>query len=124
MKGPVIRTKRVYLDAEPSDGRRILVDRLWPRGVSKEKARIDHWAKAVAPSRVLREWFAHEPGKWPEFKRRYAEELDTDEASVEALIGQLGSRKVTFLYAARSDDFNNAVALKAYIEARLKRLEG
>ena len=124
MRGPDIRTKRVYRDPEPSDGRRILVDRLWPRGLSRAKAAIDAWVKAVAPSRALREWYAHDPDKWTEFRRRYADELDANEEAVAALIGELGSDKVTFLYAARTDEFNNAVALKAYIEARLKQVDG
>lgn len=114
-----ILTKRVYLEPEAADGRRILVDRLWPRGLSKAQARIDYWAKETAPSKELREWYGHDPDKWTAFRQRYAGELDAGREGVDALIERLGTGTVTFLYAAKTDEFNNAVALKGYIEARL-----
>jgi len=76
----MISTKRAYETAERSDGYRVLIDRLWPRGVSKAKARLDAWEKAIAPSRKLREWYGHDPAKWPEFRRRYTNELRAAEA--------------------------------------------
>lgn len=113
-----IQTKRIYDDVEASDGTRILVDRLWPRGVSKEEAQLDEWMKAVAPSDELREWFDHDPGRWDEFRIRYHEELDETEA-VQNLIELADSGTVTLLYAASDREHNNAVALRAYLEKRL-----
>ena len=115
---PHILLKRVYEPAEPSDGCRVLVERLWPRGVAKDAARIDHWAREVAPSTELRKWFGHRPERWLEFRRRYFAELDR---SVEALELPIHARDgvLTLVYSAREERFNNAVALKDYLETRL-----
>lgn len=111
-----IALKRAYEATSREDGCRILVERLWPRGVSKQKARIDLWAKEAAPSSELRRWFAHDPDKWTEFKRRYAEELAANEPALAPIREQLGAGPVTFVFASRELRFNNAVALKEYLE--------
>lgn len=108
-----IALKRVYDEPEPSDGTRVLVDRLWPRGLSKERARVDVWLKEVAPSNELRKWFGHDPAKFAEFRRRYQEELKTA-AGQEALeqlreLSKQGS--LTLLFAAHDSQHNNAVVL-------------
>ena len=108
----MFRIKRVYEEPATEDGKRILVDRLWPRGVSKEAARIDEWLKEIAPSDELRKWFGHDPARWEEFRERYRREL---EAKTE-LLGHLRTvaRKgaVTLLFAAKDEEHNNAVVLK------------
>ena len=110
-----IRLKRIYETASSDDGVRILVDRLWPRGLSKERAKIDRWLREVAPSNVLRRWFNHEPEKWAEFKRRYFEELSEKDRVVRT-IHELASREtVTLLFAASDTRLNNAVAFKEYV---------
>jgi len=111
---PPPRTKRAYEAPAASDGRRILVDRLWPRGLSKARARIDTWARALAPSDALRKWYAHDTGKWSEFKRRYFAELDANVEGVEALREHLGV-EVTFVFGSREEKLNNAVALIEYL---------
>ena len=117
-KRPELVTKRVYEDAEESDGRRILIDRLWPRGLSKEKARIDYWAKDASPSGALRKWYQHDPGKWEEFRRRYFEELDAAPEAVEALRAALGPGRNSILFGSKEPDLNNARALVEYLESR------
>jgi len=112
-----IRIKRVYEDDHPADGSRILVDRLWPRGISKERARIHHWAKEIAPSNELRKWYQHDPRKWDEFKRRYYNELNAKPDALEAFKAQLTGDTVTFLFSATERELNNAAALKAYVES-------
>jgi len=111
-----ILLKRVYEATEPTDGCRILVERLWPRGVSKEDARIDLWAKETAPSTELRRWFDHDPDKWAEFKRRYFGELRTRPESLEPVLERIQAGPVAFVYSSRELRFNNAVALKEYVE--------
>ena len=113
-----VRTKRVYDKPEPSDGRRILIDRLWPRGLAKTVAKIDFWAKAVAPSNELRRWYQHEPAKWREFRRRYFAELDANPAGVAELRSQLGRGTVTVLFGSKETRRNNATALREYLTAR------
>jgi uncharacterized protein YeaO (DUF488 family) len=112
-----LHIKRVYEPAAADDGVRVLVDRLWPRGLSKEKAAIDHWAKDVAPSTELRRWFDHEPGRWDGFVARYRVELDAPEAQAEVATIRAFLRKsrVTLLYAAHDEELNNAVALRDYL---------
>lgn len=106
-----ISIKRVYLPAEDSDGYRVLVDRLWPRGIKKENARIDLWAKALAPSAELRKWFNHIPGRFDEFSKKYVEELKTN-PEVAPILDKLRQHdKVTLLYGARDEQHNNAVVL-------------
>jgi uncharacterized protein YeaO (DUF488 family) len=112
-----ILVKRVYDEPEEADGCRILVDRLWARGLSKEKARVDVWAKKVAPSTALRRWYGHDPDKWPEFKSRYAAELEANREEVEKLLVRIHTGTVTFLYSSKERRLNNAVALKEYIKS-------
>ncbi len=114
----MIAVKRIYDEPGPRDGYRVLVDRLWPRGVKKEDARLDEWLKEVAPSNELRKRFKHEAGTWNEFKRRYFEELAAQEEAVAGLADKIKRGKVTLLYAARDTERNNAVALKEYLEAK------
>ncbi len=112
-----IRIKRVYEEPEEADGRRVLVDRLWTRGLSKEKAKLDVWVKEIAPSTELRRWYGHDPDKWLEFKTRYAAELEANPARVEELLAEVQAGTVTFLYSSKEERLNNAVALKEYIES-------
>jgi uncharacterized protein YeaO (DUF488 family) len=115
----IIRLKRAYDAPAPDDGYRVLVDRIWPRGVSKEKARLDEWLKELAPSSGLRKWFNHEPDKWEEFIDRYFKELDGHPELLAALARQANQGCVTLIFSARDLDHNNAAALKRYLE-RLK----
>jgi uncharacterized protein YeaO (DUF488 family) len=112
-----LKIKRVYEDAARPDGMRILVDRLWPRGIAKEKAKIDLWLKDIAPSNVLRKRFHAKPEKWDAFLEAYFAELESDAATeaAEALRRHIRNGTVTLLYAARDEDHNNAVALKAWL---------
>lgn len=112
--------KRVYDPPAPQDGKRYLVDRIWPRGVSKDQAALDGWLKDLAPSTGLREWFNHEPEKWEEFKRRYQEELASPEAAsrMAGMKEQAARETVTLLFAAKDTQHNNAVALRTFLEDR------
>ena len=116
----MIRIKRVYAPPEESDGVRILVDRLWPRGVSKAAARADEWRKDLAPTTVLREWFGHDPSKWEEFQSRYRNELEAAGKMDELrILGERARREaLTLVYAARDEARNNAVVIKKLIEKR------
>ena len=112
----MIRLKRAYEAASKDDGLRILVERLWPRGVSKPKARIDLWLKHLAPSAELRRWYGHDPARWEQFRKRYRTELK-DVADVLALLKYVTEgRTVTFVYAAGDEERNSAVALKEFVE--------
>lgn len=114
-----IAVKRVYAAPAPEDGFRILVDRLWPRGVSKEHAEVDLWAKDVAPSNELRKWFDHDPAKWREFTKRYRAELDAAPEHLATLREAMAGRnKVTLLYGAKNEGNNQAVFLKELLAAR------
>lgn len=109
----VIRLKRVYDDASPDDGTRVLVDRLWPRGLSREVAKVDLWLKGLAPSDELRRWFNHDPERWPEFRKRYRAELAENSEDLETLRRLVaGKTPVTLLFAAKDSEHNNAVVLK------------
>lgn len=112
----MIRIKRVYEPPDPSDGLRILVDRLWPRGLAKKKARIVEWRKDVAPSDALRRWFGHDPRKWREFKRRYRQELGRKAEELKELAGQARRGTITLLFASRDEKHNNALVLKEELE--------
>ncbi|HXR50056.1 MAG TPA: DUF488 domain-containing protein [Verrucomicrobiae bacterium] len=112
----MIKIKRVYWEYDPKDGKRILIDRLWPRGLSKDKARIDLWLKDIAPTAELRQWFGHDPGKWPEFQKRYESELDANKESVETLRNQLEDGPATLVYGAKDEQHNDAVVLAEYLE--------
>jgi len=115
-----LQIKRVYEPPAPGDGYRVLVDRLWPRGLSKERAALDEWLPAVAPSPALRRWFSHEPARWAEFRRRYSRELAAAPAApaLARLRALIARRPVTLLYAARDPAHNQAVALQAHLDKR------
>ncbi|MDZ7289423.1 MAG: DUF488 domain-containing protein [candidate division KSB1 bacterium] len=115
-----LKIKRIYDPAEPSDGRRILVDRLWPRGIAKDKARIDEWLKELAPSDQLRKLFHHKPERWEEFEKRYRDELQSPEKQeqIKQLQALAKKRTVTLLFAARDTEHNNAVALANFIKRK------
>lgn len=119
----MIRMKRAYDPATPDDGYRVLVERLWPRGVSKERAQLDDWAKAVAPSSDLRRWYDHDPAKWDTFQQRYEQELQAPEA--QAVLDDLTTRAregtVTLVYSSKDSDISCAVALKRLLTERVDR---
>lgn len=110
-----INLKRVYEPPAAEDGTRILVDRLWPRGLTKEKARVDLWLKDIAPSTELRKWFGHDPARWAEFKRRYRAELSHDTEQVAQLKAETKKGRVTLVYGARDEEHNDAVVLLDYL---------
>lgn len=115
-----ISVKRVYEEAAEDDGVRILVDRLWPRGISKEKGKIDKWVKELSPSSELRKWYSHDHEKWSEFKDRYFRELKENSEQVEELLSEYRNSKVTFLFSSKELKLNNAFALKEYLESKWK----
>jgi uncharacterized protein YeaO (DUF488 family) len=124
----LIRIQRIYDNPKgnSNDGFRILVDRLWPRGLSKDKVKVDLWQKDIAPSNSLRKWFGHDEKKWDEFKRRYFKELDEKSELVNIILSKVkgdeesSSSTVTLLYGTKEDKFNNAIALKEYLEEKIK----
>ena len=107
-----LQLKRAYEPAEPSDGMRILIDRLWPRGVSKDKARLDDWMKDIAPSAELREWFGHDPARWAEFQRRYKAELKQHGHELDRIRALAKKHTITLVYAAHDEQHNDAVVLR------------
>lgn len=111
-----IKLKRAYDPPAKADGHRVLVDRLWPRGIAKEDLRVDLWARDLAPSTALRKWFEHDPAKWAEFKRRYRRELDGQPEAVGAVRDILRHGTVTLVFAAKQAELSNAAALKEYLE--------
>ena len=115
-----IHVKRAYDPPAPSDGARILVDRLWPRGISKEKLKLDTWMKEIATSNELRKWFHHGEHTWAEFRTRYFEELKEQPELVAELRRKGRGHTVTLIYSARDEEQNNAVALKEYLERRAR----
>jgi uncharacterized protein YeaO (DUF488 family) len=117
----VLRLKRVYDPAVSADGMRILVDRLWPRGLNRQKAEIDRWMKEIAPSAELRQWFGHEPARWAEFQRRYKQELRAQSELVNELANLAARGRVTLVFGARDETRNDAVVLAAVVRARMKR---
>ena len=110
-----MKLKRVYEKPSKDDGRRILVDRLWPRGLTKEKANVDLWLKEIAPSTSLRKWFDHDPGKWKEFQKRYQQELNNNKEQVALLKEQLKKGAVTLVYGAKDEEHNEALVLKEWL---------
>ncbi len=112
----MIRLKRVYDPPEDADGARFLVERLWPRGVSKEAARLDGWLKDAAPSNELRSWYSHDPSKWDEFKKRYFRELEKERTALQPVREAAKRGTVTFVFAAKDPDLSNARALKEFLE--------
>jgi uncharacterized protein YeaO (DUF488 family) len=119
----MIVTKRAYEPFAPSDGYRVLIDRLWPRGVSKTDAHLDAWEKAIAPSRALRQWYRHDVAKWPEFQRRYERELQASSAA-QAVLDDLARRgrrgRVTLVYASRDADISDVAVLERLLHDRVK----
>ncbi len=113
-----IRIKRAYEEPDEEDGTRILVDRLWPRGLTKEKARVDLWLKDVAPSTELRKWFAHDPAKWAEFRSRYLEELKRNKEQLSLLRQEAAKGTVTLVYGAKDRQHNEAVILQRLLTAK------
>jgi uncharacterized protein YeaO (DUF488 family) len=113
-----VRLKRAYEPAEPLDGYRVLVDRLWPRGVKREEARLDEWARDLAPSPELRRWFGHDPAKFDEFRRRYLDELAAQEEKLAELRERARSGTLTLVYGARDPEHNDAVVLAELLTAR------
>lgn len=113
-----IELKRVYEPMDAEDGARVLVDRLWPRGISKERAGLTAWIAGAAPSLELRRWFDHDPAKWEEFKRRYFAELGQATEAVRSLVSIAGTGTITLVYASRNEEINNAVALREYLMAQ------
>ena len=119
----MIAIKRAYEPWSPSDGYRVLIDRLWPRGVSKARAHLDAWAKDVAPSRALREWYAHDPAKWPEFRTRYERELRAPaaKAALDDLVRRATRGRVTLVYASKATDISDVAVLETLLTRRAKR---
>lgn len=118
-----LRVKRIYDDPAPGDGARYLVDRLWPRGVAKDRARLAGWLKELAPSDALRRWFGHDPARWGEFKRRYKLELTAKAKRriVDRLAAEAAQGPVTLVYAAKDEQHNNAQALREKVEGRMEK---
>lgn len=112
---PAVRLKRIYEPPDPSDGYRVLVDRVWPRGVSKEKAAVDEWAKELAPSTELRKWFGHDPERFREFRTRYRRELARSAEALAALRKRSKRQRVTLVYSAKDEQHNQAVVLREYL---------
>lgn len=113
-----IEIKRVYQEPEKIDGIRFLVDRLWPRGISKEHLKMDGWLKDVAPSPELRKWFGHNPDRWEEFQQKYLQELREHPEAWERIVATAREQKVTLLYAAKDEEHNNAVVLRNYLRRK------
>lgn len=113
----MIKIKRIYEPPSKEDGFRILVDRLWPRGMSKESAQVDIWLREVAPSDSLRRWFSHDPKKWIEFKKRYCEELKEKKDTISNIRSlEKEKKKITLLYSAKDTEYNNAVFLQEHLQ--------
>ena len=112
----MIKLKRAYQKPSRDDGSRILVERLWPRGLTKERAAVDLWLKEVAPSPELRKWFGHDPARWEQFQKRYWKELEEKEEAVQLLKQKGKQGAVTLVYAARDEEHNGALALKRFLE--------
>jgi len=116
----MILTKRAYDPPQPSDGLRILVDRLWPRGIKKEDLLMDDWIKDISPSDELRRWFAHRPERWPQFVKKYFQELEANRPCWEQLLAKVRHHRVTLIYGAKDTEHNNALALKQYLDSKYK----
>jgi uncharacterized protein YeaO (DUF488 family) len=115
----IIETERVYEAPRKKGAYRVLVDRLWPRGLRKDEVHVNLWLKEIAPSTELRKWFAHDPAKWNQFKRRFFHELESRQESVDQLIASAKGRPLVLLYGAKDTKHNQAVALKEYLEHRV-----
>ena len=119
----MIKTKRIYSEISEDDGLRILVDRLWPRGINKDDAKLAFWLKDIAPSNELRKSFSHSPEKWADFKKRYFDELDGKEKIVNRIVEKADNDNITLLYGAKDTKYNNAVALCEYIHTRFENMK-
>ena len=118
----MIKIERIYSNPGANDSSfRILVDRLWPRGLSKDEVKVDLWQKDIAPSNSLRKWFSHDSKKWDEFKARYFKELEKNSESVNTILDKIKEGSVTLLYGTKEEKFNNAIALKEYLEEKIKK---
>jgi uncharacterized protein YeaO (DUF488 family) len=117
----MITLKRAYDSVSRTDGTRFLVERLWPRGVSKAKLRVDAWLKEAGPSTELRKWFSHDPEKWNEFRRRYFRELDSRREAWQPILSAARRGTVTLVYSSHDAQHNNAVALQEYVQAKTRR---
>ncbi len=117
----MIRLKRAYDPVSRTDGRRFLVERLWPRGVSKEKLRVEAWLKEVGPSTELRKWFSHDPEKWARFRERYFHELDSRPEAWQPIVAAAQRGTVTLVYSSHDTEHNNAVVLQEYLRTRSRR---
>jgi uncharacterized protein YeaO (DUF488 family) len=118
IKAGNVKLKRAYEQAEPDDGMRILIDRLWPRGVKKEDAAIDQWMKDLAPSTELRKWFGHDPARWEEFRECYAKEVNEHPEGLKQLRALARKGAITLVYSAHDEEHNDAVALRGFILGR------
>lgn len=116
----MIQVKRAYDAASKNDGARFLVERLWPRGIKKEDLHVEDWLKDVAPSSELRQWFQHDPAKWAEFRHRYFRQLDTHPDAWQSLLARARRGRVTLVYSAHDTEHNNAVALKEFLDHKLR----
>ncbi len=114
-----LKIKRAYTEADPGDGTRILIDRLWPRGVTKEKARIDLWMREIAPSSELRKWFGHDPEKWTEFQKRYLDELKNNQEMVDSILDMAKDGPVTLVYSAKDEQHNDAIVLLGLLDRKM-----
>jgi uncharacterized protein YeaO (DUF488 family) len=117
----MLKLKRVYDPVSRTDGTRFLVERLWPRGIAKDRLRLEAWLKEAGPSTELRKWFSHDPAKWAQFKTRYSRELDSQPESWQPILAAAKRGTVTLLYSSHDEEHNNAVALKEYLEKKLRR---
>jgi uncharacterized protein YeaO (DUF488 family) len=117
----MITLKRAYDPVSRADGTRFLVERLWPRGLSKAKLHVDGWLKDVGPSTELRKWFGHDPEKWDEFRKRYRRELDSHRDAWQPIVSTARRSRVTLVYSSHDTEHNNAVALQEYLEAKMHR---
>lgn len=115
---PMLKLKRAYDPVSRDDGMRFLVERLWPRGLSKATLHLDAWLKDVGPTTELRRWFSHDPEKWPQFRARYFRELDSRPESWQPILSAARGRTVTLVYSSHDEEHNNAVALKEYLQAK------
>lgn len=115
----MIKIKRIYSESSSDDGYRILVDRLWPRGLSKDSAKVDLWLKDIAPSDKLRKWFSHDPKKWTEFNKKYHIEL-REKVNLISRLKELeaGKRTLTLLFSAKNEEYNNAISLREYLQKK------
>ena len=116
----MIKIKRIYEAPAAGDGFRVLVDRLWPRGLSKEKAKVDLWLREISPSNELRQWYGHDPEKWAEFKRKYREEIEGKKPELDLLRQKARGGTITFLFSSKEEKLNNAAALKEFFETKFK----